>query len=132
MQRPPAGSMPGSIAAWRTNVGTSLIILVVLTRRSRGMRHLRARSYLRALLTGFRVWNLRSCFAAVDADDLAGDERRLAGSDEHDGICDLRGGAHTLERYSRDQSGLSLGGAGGPIQQFGFDGAGRYRIYANA
>jgi hypothetical protein len=57
---------------------------------------------------------------------------RLAGSDEHDGICDLRGGAHTLERHSRDQSGLSLRSAGEPIQQFGFDRTGRDRIDANA
>ena len=75
---------------------------------------------------------LRSGFAAVHADDLAGNERRLAGSDEYDGIGDLRGGAHALERYSVDQSGLSLGGAGEPIEHFGFDRTGRDRIDANA
>ena len=44
---------------------------------------------------------LRGSPAAVHGDDLAGDERRLAGSHEHDGIRDLSGGAHALERHSR-------------------------------
>src|SRR6266404_2832216 len=75
---------------------------------------------------------LRSGLAAVHTDDLAGDERRLAGSDEHDGICDLRGGSRTLERYSRDQPGLPLGGAGEPIKHSGFDRTGRDGVDANA
>src|SRR6266849_6548074 len=74
---------------------------------------------------------LRSGFAAVHADDLAGDERRLAGSDEYDGIGDLRGRARALEGHSRDQSGLSLGGACEPIQHFGFDRTGRDGIDAD-
>jgi hypothetical protein len=91
---------------------------------------LSARLFASLVMSLLLSTELRSGFAAVHVDDLAGDERRLAGSDEHDG--DLRGGARTLERYSRDQSGLSLGGAGEPIQQFGFDRTGRDRIDANA
>jgi hypothetical protein len=51
---------------------------------------------------------------------------------EREGISDLRGRAHTLERHSRDQSGLSLGGAGEPVQHSGFNGSGRDCINANA
>ena len=56
----------------------------------------------------------------------------LRRSDEHDGIGDLRRRAHTLERHACDQSGLSLGSAGEPVQHSGFDGTGRDRIDANA
>src|SRR5882672_770335 len=58
---------------------------------------------------------LRSCPAAVDGDDLSGDERRPVRRRELDGVGDFLRPAHTLERNAGDQAGLA---SAFPVKRF--------------
>src|SRR3981189_1822863 len=60
---------------------------------------------------GGRVRDLRGGLAAIDVDDLAGDERRSCRGDEHDGVGDLLRLPCALQRNARDHAGLAVGPA---------------------
>src|ERR1700694_1885698 len=77
---------------------------------------------------GGSLQDLRGGLAAIDADDLAGDERRLAGGGEHNGVGDLFRPARAFERHAGDKAGFPVGIAGEAIQHRGLDWAGRDRI----
>jgi len=63
--------------------------------------------------------------AAVDGDDLAGDERHLSGGGKYDCDGDLFRPASAFQRYARDQPCPPVGVAGEPIEHRGLDWAGR-------
>src|ERR1700674_895319 len=65
--------------------------------------------------------SLLSCLATVDADDLAGEEVRFVGRQEHDGLGDLFGLTCTLRRPARHQAGFPVGIARKAVQHLGFD-----------
>src|SRR5260370_34520997 len=58
---------------------------------------------------------LGSCPAAVDGDDLCGDERRSVRRRELDGVGDFLRPAHTIERNAGDQAGLA---SAFPVKRF--------------
>src|SRR6266851_2644557 len=97
------------------------------------------RSVMIVLRSGMRnVWkiyeavSLRSSLAAVDVDDLAGDERRPARGDEHDRVGDLFGPAGALQRHACHQAGFPVGVAGEAIEHRGLDRPRRHRIDTDA
>src|ERR1700722_7201926 len=94
------------------------------------MKHLKREAAM-GPRSGLTVWS-RGGLAAVDGDDLAGDERRLAGSREHDGVGDLFRPASALQRYAGDEASLAVGSAGEAVQHRGIDRARRARVAAAA
>src|SRR6202158_6556718 len=92
------------------------------------------RSVMVVLLSGTRiVWmNLRSGLATIHIDDLTGDERRLAGGCEHDGVGDLFGSSRAFQRHAGNKARLPVGIAGDAIQHRGLNRAGRDRVDADA
>jgi hypothetical protein len=79
------------------------------------------------------------CFAAQLAvlpplirKDLAGDERRLVGGEEHDGVGDLFRLRPALERDGGIERGFLVRRAGQPIEHAGLRRTGRDRVDADA
>src|SRR5579871_5511952 len=70
--------------------------------------------------------------AAVDVDDLAGDERGLRGGGKDDGVRDLLGLSGALERDAREHAGLAVDAAGKAIQHRGLYGTWRHGVDAHA
>src|SRR4051812_39950563 len=70
--------------------------------------------------------------AAVDADDLAGDERRFVGSEKDDRIGDFIGPCAAFERYRRQEGGLLVLRLSQTREHFSLDRSGRDSIDAYA
>jgi hypothetical protein len=71
---------------------------------------------------------LRCRPAAIDGDDLAGDERSPSGGGEYNGVGDLFRPASPFERHACDQPRLPFEAPGESIEHRGLDWAGRYGI----
>src|ERR1700729_3536725 len=85
-----------------------------------------SRSVMVVLLCELRlVWNSRSGLAAIDVDDLTGNEGRLGRAGEHDDVGDFFGPAGAFQRNARQHACLPVGAAGEAVEQRGFDRPGR-------
>jgi len=71
-----------------------------------------------------KVLESRGRLAAVDSDDLTGEELRLVGGEKHDRLCNLFRGAKAFHRDGRSRAGFPLGSTREAVEQLGVHGPG--------